>query len=234
MKNTKTLTLGLIATFSLLPVVIFAQTTPPPISQADIDAAIAKASAQKASLASSTATYQAQLANFKAQFEKLNNAGTQNSVQARTDVINTLQSMIDSNRGIIPDVTLNALSEQITGNKTSTSQVGVTNTTSASTPSSVSFSRNLKQGDQGEDVRLLQRILNTDPDTRISTEGAGSPGQETDFFGKKTYFAVISFQNKYYKEVLLPAGLEVGNGFVGQYTRNKLAELLIKGVLPNY
>ncbi len=87
------------------------------------------------------------------------------------------------------------------------------------------FSRNLKRGFVGEDVRELQILLNADPFTKITNEGPGSPGEETDYFGLLTEQAVIRFQEKYKREVLIPAGLSTGSGFVGSLTRAKLATL---------
>jgi hypothetical protein len=84
------------------------------------------------------------------------------------------------------------------------------------------FFRNIKQGDMGEDVRALQVVLNKDPDTVVANDGPGSKGNETEYFGAKTTDAVKRFQNKYKNEVLYPAGLLIGNGFVGVNTRKKV------------
>ncbi len=84
------------------------------------------------------------------------------------------------------------------------------------------FTRNLKMGISGSDVIELQKILNASPDTQISTSGIGSPGQETTYFGLLTHKAVIRYQNKYYSDVLAPAGLSLGSGFVGPLTIKKL------------
>ncbi len=88
-----------------------------------------------------------------------------------------------------------------------------------------SFTRSLKLGDSGEDVRELQQILNSNPKTQVSGSGIGSSGQETTYFGSKTQEAVIRFQNLYPTEVLAPAGLLSGNGFVGPLTIKKLQNL---------
>ncbi len=90
----------------------------------------------------------------------------------------------------------------------------------------VSFSRNLRFGSFGKDVKCLQYILNQDPKTKLANSGPGSPGNETFFFGPKTFDAVIRFQEKYKKEILAPWGLEKGTGFVGPTTRKKLNQLL--------
>ncbi len=88
-----------------------------------------------------------------------------------------------------------------------------------------SFSRDLSVGMSGPDIILLQKILNTDLITRISSSGPGSPGQETLFFGPKTTIAVKKFQEKYASEILLPAGLSRGTGYVGTRTRQMLEKV---------
>ncbi len=89
------------------------------------------------------------------------------------------------------------------------------------------FLRNLTQGDTGLDVRELQIVLNSNPLTQVSKVGAGSPGQETTYFGNATRRSVKVLQEMYRDEILSPLGLSVGSGFVGEKTRNKLNQLSV-------
>jgi hypothetical protein len=89
------------------------------------------------------------------------------------------------------------------------------------------LSRSLKLGMSGDDVRLLQQLLNQNDATRIAVSGPGSLGSETMYFGEKTKGAVIRFQQLYSQDVLLPVGLSSGSGYVGVWTRTKLLSLCI-------
>lgn len=101
-------------------------------------------------------------------------------------------------------------------------QSGTTSSTSV-TPA-YTFSTNLKLGSTGPDVMALQKALNANG-VMIASTGAGSPGNESSYFGGLTKAAVIKFQEKYASEVLAPVGLTSGNGFVGAMTRAKLNSL---------
>ena len=87
------------------------------------------------------------------------------------------------------------------------------------------WKQNLKIGSTGADVLQLQKFLNADPDTTIALLGLGAPGNETGRYGRLTVSAVSKFQEKYGKEILIPAGLKAGTGIVASQTRAKLNQL---------
>jgi len=94
---------------------------------------------------------------------------------------------------------------------------------SAGTPSpavpagaSGSLTVTLKKGQTHAQVKFLQMILNKDPETQVATNGVGSAGMETNFFGGLTEKAVIKFQTKYGIDPI---------GLVGPMTRAKLNSL---------
>jgi len=89
---------------------------------------------------------------------------------------------------------------------------------------------NLKFGDYGEGVYLLQKLLNKDLETRVAVVGPGSPGQETRYFGRLTLSAVNKFQEKHKEAVLIPLGLTKSTGFVGPSTRGMFNKGLKIGV----
>ncbi len=84
---------------------------------------------------------------------------------------------------------------------------------------------NLRIGSRGKAVYELQRILNASVDTQIAATGPGSPNNETRFFGKLTALAVVKFQDIYTDEILTPAGVTRGTGYVGPSTRAQIAKV---------
>lgn len=84
----------------------------------------------------------------------------------------------------------------------------------------MSFSRNLSIGIEGEEVRTLQRYLNA-AGYSIAASGPGSPGNETTTFGTLTRTAVRAFQCA---TLQLCSGDEYSNGYgsVGPRTREAL------------
>ncbi len=99
-------------------------------------------------------------------------------------------------------------------------------TPSEGIPAEFLFTRNLSQGTRGEDVRYLQIVFNKDTATKVSSSGAGSPGNETDYFGPATLNAAKRFQQKYKSDVLSPVGLSHPTGFIGASSRKKLNAIL--------
>lgn len=92
---------------------------------------------------------------------------------------------------------------------------------SATPDTAASLGRGLDVGMRGADVRALQKILNSDPRTRVAASGPGSPGQETELFGVLTKRAVQKFQ-----EIHGIAGAgDPGYGYVGPQTRTALNAL---------
>ena len=81
---------------------------------------------------------------------------------------------------------------------------------------SPAFNRTLSVGMRHADVKALQQLLNSDTATQVSSSGAGSPGNETEYFGLATERAVKKFQEK--------NGLELV-GIVGPKTRAALNAL---------
>ncbi len=90
-----------------------------------------------------------------------------------------------------------------------------TGATGANISHPFAFTRNLSLNQTNADVKTLQQFLNTHGFT-VTTQGPGSPGNETTFFGRATYLALIKFQ----KSVGLPA-----TGWFGPMTRGKISAL---------
>lgn len=83
-------------------------------------------------------------------------------------------------------------------------------------PPEVSFTTDLYLGVYHEEVRALQRYLNAHG-FQIASEGPGSPGRETTFFGPLTQSALAEFQEAY---AIFPAA-----GYFGPITREFLRSL---------
>jgi murein L,D-transpeptidase YcbB/YkuD len=79
------------------------------------------------------------------------------------------------------------------------------------------LTKSLRLGDTDKEVKILQKFLNENGFT-ISSSGLGSPGQETELFGRNTKDALIRFQEANKEEILAPYGLFYGTGVLGQST----------------
>ncbi len=79
------------------------------------------------------------------------------------------------------------------------------------------FTERLSKGDQGEEVRELQRCL--------LNEEVFPEGEITGYLDSETKEAVNRFQRKYEKEILKPHDFENPTGVVASSTRKKLNEL---------
>jgi peptidoglycan/xylan/chitin deacetylase (PgdA/CDA1 family) len=87
------------------------------------------------------------------------------------------------------------------------------------------FTKNLSQGMTDAQVQNLQKVLNYTFVTQVTKSGAGSPGNESTYFGAATKSAVVTFQNIFASDILTPNGLVSGNGYVGAATRTELNNL---------
>lgn len=72
-----------------------------------------------------------------------------------------------------------------------------TTTSFGSIPAGFTFTKNMKLGARGDEVKYLQVFLNSDPATQVAASGVGSAGKETTYFGPATTAAVKKFQTKY-------------------------------------
>ena len=86
------------------------------------------------------------------------------------------------------------------------------------------FTRTLRLGSRGEDVRQLQRLLN-ESGFLVSAKGGGSPGHETTYFGSALVRALKRFQEAYREQILVPFGLKEATGVFGAKTGRMIQQL---------
>ncbi len=98
-------------------------------------------------------------------------------------------------------------------------------TVQAQTTTPQTFDKNLRLGSVDLDVLRLQNFLNTNG-FQIATSGPGSIGNETISFGRKTQFALSSFQDKYKEKILVPQGLTKPTGNFFKATRDMVNEII--------
>ncbi len=114
------------------------------------------------------------------------------SAQSATDLQAQINSLL---------ATIQSLQSQLAG------------TSGSTVSSSYTFNANLTVGSTGTDVMNLQKFLNSSADTKVAATGAGSPGNESSYFGPATKAAVMKFQAKY--------GISPVSGYFGPLTRAK-------------
>jgi hypothetical protein len=94
-------------------------------------------------------------------------------------------------------------------------------------PQPFTFLKTLKLGDEDEGVFHLQRFLNG-YSFPIARSGAGSPGNESTYFGQRTKSALIRFQEAYKSQLLTPYGLAKGTGILGPLTRELINKIQVQ------
>ncbi|MEK7612417.1 MAG: peptidoglycan-binding protein [Patescibacteria group bacterium] len=106
----------------------------------------------------------------------------------------------------------------------------VIDATTKSAGGSFTFTRSLRTGDTGNDVKVLQQCLNAQGFI-IASSGTGSSGKETTFFGSLTAAALKELQNTHATEILIPVGIPAGGGtgIFGASTRMYMNTLGCKG-----
>ena len=107
-----------------------------------------------------------------------------------------------------------------TGNHSSTISHSITLTTTGVLSAHYTFTRTLHLSMTGADVRQLQIFLNTHGSI-VSSTGAGSPGNETTYFGQRTFNALVKYQSA--------NGIKPTSGFFGPITMGVVNALLQAG-----
>jgi hypothetical protein len=82
------------------------------------------------------------------------------------------------------------------------------------------FLINMKIGSKIDDVRRLQEFL------KLQGPAIYPEGLVTGYFGPLTHKAVVRFQEKNTSEILDPIVSKSGTGFVGEYTRSKINQMI--------
>ncbi len=91
------------------------------------------------------------------------------------------------------------------------------------------FTTSLQLGDEEKEVKQLQQFLNNQGFT-VTDQGAGSPGQETEYFGPATKRALEQYQEVYKEEILTPLGLSAPTGVLGPATIQHIQEQIEQSI----
>lgn len=115
--------------------------------------------------------------------------------------------------------------DQTTINNVNASLNGqATSGTSGTAGACPALTRDLSLGSTGADVMELQQFLNSSAATQIASSGAGSPGNESTYFGSLTNAAVMKFQSA---NSISPVA-----GYVGSKTRAAISAVCGTAVVP--
>ncbi len=87
------------------------------------------------------------------------------------------------------------------------------------------FTRTLRQGNRGVEVKALQIFLNNHG-FLVDVSGVGSPGHESSFFGLLLKKALIKFQEAHSDQILAPFQLKKGTGIFGVASRKFINEMV--------
>ncbi|MDO8620508.1 MAG: peptidoglycan-binding domain-containing protein, partial [bacterium] len=133
-------------------------------------------------------------------------------------------SISSSERGILGSGTRSLINAMLTA-KATTTPTNSGQAIAKQENSKIAFTKPLKLGSRGDDVKNLQLFLNANGVT-VSVAGPGSQGQETTYYGPATARAITRFQEAYRSDILTPNNLSRGTGYFGPATLKKLNTLL--------
>ena len=144
----------------------------------------------------------------------------------KTNGIVSMQSSTSTGLGIVGPKTRAFINDRLAkGVYKSLGQCLIPQNNNLIVPTNTKFTRILKLGSIGLDVKALQVFLNNNGFS-VSLSGSGSKGNETQYFGPATKNALIKFQEFYANEILLPSGLTKGTGNFGVATMKKVNSLV--------
>lgn len=92
----------------------------------------------------------------------------------------------------------------------------------------VPFAKDLRLGIKGEDVKALQKFLNSCQSFQLAKNDFGAPGKETTYFGPLTKAALEKFQKTYGDKILKPLNLTKATGYFGSSTRKFINSFVSK------